>query len=345
AYPTPRAGCWEARLDAPFREALAEADPKPCVFAIPGNHDWYDGLRSFTNRFCYPNRLAAWETKQRRSYFAVALPGEWWLLGIDTQLGAAFDGEQIVFFSALRDAMPGDARVILCLPEPDWLERTPRARQTGESPSQQIERLIGREIDVAIAGDIHHYQRQVTIPGAASRRPLQRITAGGGGAYMVATDKPLPRVLRNRLERVASYPPAPTSKRYHKRLLAFPLLNPSFGLIPALLYPVLGLSALAALQLPPMLPASPDQFAEAIKDWAWFALPLLLVAAVILPFCERGSGVSRALAAGHLAAHVGLVVALSFFAQRLLAERSSWWAIAVLAAGGWIGGSALVGLY
>src|SRR5689334_8943087 len=48
-YPTPSSGGYEDRLKGPYRAALpaGAADPPPFLVALPGNHDWYDGLTAF----------------------------------------------------------------------------------------------------------------------------------------------------------------------------------------------------------------------------------------------------------------------------------------------------------
>ena len=68
--------------------------PEPEVFALPGNHDWYDSLVSFTRLFCSQRWFQGWRTRQRRSYFALKLPGRWWLVATDFQLGSDIDALQ-----------------------------------------------------------------------------------------------------------------------------------------------------------------------------------------------------------------------------------------------------------
>src|SRR4051794_12803737 len=46
-YPTASAAGYENRLVGPYRAALPlspDEDTAPSLYAIPGNHDWYDGL-------------------------------------------------------------------------------------------------------------------------------------------------------------------------------------------------------------------------------------------------------------------------------------------------------------
>jgi hypothetical protein len=357
-YPTPRGDNYEKRLFAPFRAAIEkELASAPVVLAIPGNHDWYDGLAAFTRLFCYPeNWFAAWETKQTRSYFAAQLPGDWWLLGIDIQFGAQLDKPQLEYFEQVEKKMSPKSRVVLCMPEPGWLDLRRSHRETTVEPAMQIEQILKRRADLCLAGDLHHYQRHETIPTKPGEERLGRICAGGGGGFLHATQAPLRRRLRGKLAPKKSFPPAEESKRYRWRLLAFPILNPSFGLIPALVYTAFALSAL--LKNEPI-----DSFGEFVQaTWEYtpeiagrlgFIALLLLLSGSLLAFHEWRSRLSRLLAAGHLAAHLALIVGLSIGATKLAfrwAPPQPGWAqmaaaIGLMAAGSWVFGSGLVGLY
>jgi hypothetical protein len=357
-YPTPRGDNYEKRLFAPFRAAVEKRlASSPAVLAIPGNHDWYDGLAAFTRLFCYPgNRFAAWETKQSRSYFAAPLPGNWWLLGIDIQLGLQLDRPQLEYFRQVKQKMSSASRVILCMPTPDWLDLKRRYRETANDPAEQIEEILGRPPDLCLAGDLHHYQRHETIPSPEDENPHVRICAGGGGGFLHPTQAPLHRSIRNELEPKRSFPPAEESRRYRWRLLAFPILNPSFGVIPALFYTALALSALGN-----------NEPVGTLREFFWatwtnmpvtlgrlgFAALLLLLSGSLLAFHEWRSRLSRVLALGHLAAHLLLIGGLCIAATNLALRVSppeNWWAqtavaIGLMAVGSWILGSALVGLY
>ncbi len=86
-YPYPGDGAYQQRLVKPYSEALPQVpEPQPEVLAIPGNHDWYDGLVWFRRLFCSGGDFAAWKTRQSCSYFAARLPYSWWILGLDTGL-------------------------------------------------------------------------------------------------------------------------------------------------------------------------------------------------------------------------------------------------------------------
>ena len=60
--------------------------PGPQCFAIPGNHDWIDGLDTFQRHFQHKGWLGGWLLPQSNSYFALRLPHGWWLLALDLVL-------------------------------------------------------------------------------------------------------------------------------------------------------------------------------------------------------------------------------------------------------------------
>ena len=134
----PTATLHEQRLVQPYEAALRRTEaPHPHLYALPGNHDWYDGLAAFTRLFCARRWLAGWQTRQSRSYFALRLPRGWWLLGVDTQLESDIDFPQVEYFRAVEREMAPEDRVILCSAEPGALHATaePRApRLPGEQP-------------------------------------------------------------------------------------------------------------------------------------------------------------------------------------------------------------------
>ena len=81
-YPSANRRDYQDRLVRPFETARNYSNPpEPLVFALPGNHDWYDSLVSFTRLFCSQRWFQGWRTHQHRSYFALRLPRRWWLIG------------------------------------------------------------------------------------------------------------------------------------------------------------------------------------------------------------------------------------------------------------------------
>jgi hypothetical protein len=101
-YPYPSRQRYEHRFLGPFAVAGQHVDPADAVevLAIPGNHDWYDSLVNFRRIFCCAGKMAAWKTRQTRSYFAARLPAGWWLFGLDMQLDGDIDEPQARFLAA-----------------------------------------------------------------------------------------------------------------------------------------------------------------------------------------------------------------------------------------------------
>jgi hypothetical protein len=228
-YPTPSATGYEDRTTGPYKAALLAADQagaasatstvagdttgarpgttaRPTLVALPGNHDWYDGLTAFLRTFTQRRPIGGWRTVQTRSYFAVQLPGRWWLVGLDTQLGTYIDDPQIRYFREHLSANlePGDG-VIVCAPTPTWVhtgEGEPdafnalhfferdvvRRRQTPEGDGEET----GATVRLWITGDRHHYARYAEqLPGpeedSAPGQARQLVTCGLGGAYLLDT--------------------------------------------------------------------------------------------------------------------------------------------------------------
>lgn len=108
-YPTPSKINYQRRLITPYEAAFGDDDPevKPQVYAIPGNHDWYDGLNAFSKIFTsdLDRTFAGWITKQKRSYFALKLPQNWWLFASDGQLQSDIDTPQIEYFRKIAGSI------------------------------------------------------------------------------------------------------------------------------------------------------------------------------------------------------------------------------------------------
>jgi hypothetical protein len=153
------------------------------MFALPGNHDWYDGLTAFLRLFTQGRPIGGWATQQTRSYFAVALPQRWWLFAVDAQLTSYIDAPQLAYFQvAAAQLRPGDG-VILCWPTPAWAHRNPEDYDPIDFFDRDIIRPTGASIRVMLSGDYHHYARYASDDGS------QRITCGTGGAYLAATHR------------------------------------------------------------------------------------------------------------------------------------------------------------
>jgi hypothetical protein len=204
-YPTPDDDGYLRRMVDPYEMALpaAPGEPVPAdvphLLALPGNHDWYDGLQSFVKVFCRRTRVGGWVTPQARSYFALQLPHQTWLFGLDTQLNGDLDETQLGFFSSQK--VQAGQRVIFCLPEPQWLMANPYDCSTRlpNNLVRLLDHLALNEIEVPLlmAGDLHHYRRHSRGPEVAATAAGTRhlVTAGGGGAFLHPTHT-RPRGLR-----------------------------------------------------------------------------------------------------------------------------------------------------
>jgi hypothetical protein len=187
-YPVGDAAAYEDRTTRVFAMASpADPEPRPVVYAVPGNHDWYDGLTAFLRVFGQGEDFGSWRTQQARSYFVLQLPRNWWVLAIDIQLDTYIDKPQLDYFRRMcLEHIPDDASIILCTAKPSWYAH--------DSTRESMQRLLyflrhalggkGRNVRLLLTGDAHHYSRYSALDG-----DHQLITAGHGGAYTSATHR------------------------------------------------------------------------------------------------------------------------------------------------------------
>lgn len=110
AYPNATLDEYRARCVNPYNWAFTadrgKAEPERELFFVAGNHDWYDGLSAFTHQFCYESEaIGGWRCTQQRSYFAIKLPHDWWIWGVDVALGDGIDTGQLGYFQAIANDM------------------------------------------------------------------------------------------------------------------------------------------------------------------------------------------------------------------------------------------------
>ncbi|MFE4079524.1 hypothetical protein [Paenarthrobacter sp. YIM B13468] len=237
-YPVASPAAYENRMAGPYRMALPAPalrgplsavkpdrstqsgthNETPIMLALPGNHDWYDGLTSFIRMFTRQRSIGGWRTIQTRSYFAVRLTGKsptqgsdgpqegtpgWWLLGLDSQLGQYIDEPQLDYFyrNVTLQLQPGDA-IILCVAAPFWVD----AEHPGPNEFRQVNffeqdylrrrfnpesglfEATGANVRLWLTGDLHHYSRYEEQAAGQDLPPdparTQMITCGLGGAYL-----------------------------------------------------------------------------------------------------------------------------------------------------------------
>ncbi|HEX2661094.1 MAG TPA: hypothetical protein VHU40_22595, partial [Polyangia bacterium] len=228
------------RFTGPFNWAHADkrastpggepAGPERLLFAIPGNHDYYDSLSGFNRQFRSapdtrdrPLPIADFVRKQQASFTALKLPFDWLLCGLDSQEGK-LSFRQNRFFQDLLAPAGCPRRLILCTPEPTTafgsvddhatkpfvdlkLPRpffAPRADAKPAVAEGPGDRVPADCVHLDLAGDIHHYARYFG-PGDG-RTNYASVVAGGGGAFMHPTQTD---VERHRRERDPNHQPRP----------------------------------------------------------------------------------------------------------------------------------------
>ncbi len=257
-YPTPEKQEYENRFKIPFDRAnpCIDASPTadhPKMFAIPGNHDWYDGLGNFISLFCQKRQIGNWKTVQERSYFAIELPYNYWIFGIDVQLDSDIDQPQKEYFQqiAINKMKDGD-KVILCTAEPAWVYYQMYNDNESYKRLKYFEQLyitddaynlIGKKFKLVatITGDLHHYSHYDDEKEGYTNH---MITAGGGGAFLHPTHL-LPDKLtkqadvdysfqrskpKNEPTLNAAYPSKEDSRKLTFLNFAFPWFNKQFVL-------------------------------------------------------------------------------------------------------------------
>jgi hypothetical protein len=196
------------------------------IYAVPGNHDWYDGNTGFMRVFCdapalppepRPRALSVawWRDLLWRSPEVVdeqklaearalrpspaqrdSQPGPYWavdsgplrIIGIDTGLLGGIDQEQGEW---LKRVSRGPKPKILVTGSPIYVDNEyhPCAIEGGGTVDE-IVRDPANNYVVAIGGDIHNYQH---YPVDVDGRTIEYVVSGGGGAFMHATHT-IPRI-------------------------------------------------------------------------------------------------------------------------------------------------------
>ena len=256
-YPVASMREYEDRFIGPFQAALPHVEPGRTMVALPGNHDWYDGLTAFLQVFCSCQWIGGWKTVQRRSYFACQLPNGWWLWAIDIQFDTYIDQPQLEYFKAMADLVGGGDAIILCWAKPSWLEADPassaEARDQGWADAQKVRRgfetldwfertIVPKhaKVRLSLTGDAHHYARYESDDGE------HKITAGLGGAFVSATHHLTPTLTKRtwrdgarvatEFRRRAVYPSCEESRSMRWPVLARIYANRGFAAIPAAAY-------------------------------------------------------------------------------------------------------------
>lgn len=348
-YPIGDRETYEKKLLAVYETAMGWArEPHRTIYAIPGNHDWYDGVAAFSDWFCFRRWVGEYRAAQGRTYFALRLPGNWWLAAVDIQLGGEIDPAQLRYFEQIRRKMDEEPdvehRVLLVVAEPQWLRAATYRRHDGapsDEPLRMLVDMLGQRVRVFLTGDLHHYMR-------FSSRHTHKITAGGGGAFLHPTHVWLDRLRqanahdghprgaagfdvvaaapdavdidgrvyrvpprRERFEPVVEWPDERTSRELSHWVWAsfYRRENWAFAFVPALLYLVTGWA------ISPQRPKGPLSYASALESVVEAAVSpggvfyFLLLLSVVIAFTETRSRLKRVVGGSlHAAMHFSVMV-------------------------------------
>ena len=222
-YPAGEVEEYEHKFFYPYRDYGAP------IYALPGNHDWYDDLRGFMFHFCGrerqprrpkpsplsrawlrerlwrrnprvpdPSRVARMRALRSRPEQQGSLPSPYYvvttgpidLVAIDTGIVSGIDAAQGEW---LRGISRSPKPKILLTGKPIYVDgkRHECAIDGGRGGTvDEIVRDRASNYIAAIGGDVHNYQRYtVDVDG----RAIQYIVSGGGGAFMHATHK-IPKI-------------------------------------------------------------------------------------------------------------------------------------------------------
>nr|SBO99051.1 FIG01130093: hypothetical protein [Nonomuraea gerenzanensis] len=207
-YPTGSGNEYADKFFRPYQDYDAP------IYAIPGNHDWYDGLGGFMRVFCdapplkpKPDRglrgllwrkpetideakLAEARKLRGRPAQQATQPGPYWtiesdsllVVGVDTGIRNVIDEKQTAW---LRRVSLDPRPKILVTGKPIYTgNKYKPSPLEGGGTIDDIVRDPAHRYVAAIGGDVHNYQR---YPVRVGDRVIQYIVSGGGGAFMHAT--------------------------------------------------------------------------------------------------------------------------------------------------------------
>ena len=282
AYPRPTPENYESRFFRVFEDALpspsdvpkyyehhvsltspdnTSTDSKdgPVAYVVPGNHDWYDGLSCFVKYVLYRDWLGGWKLPQKKSYFLLKLPHDWFVFGFDNGLNNDIDPQQAAHFGEYAKDLPESAKVILVQHDPNWVldQYEDRGRPGKERTGKNIEFLMNGplrgKVMLRLAGDVHNYMRHEVKKD--SHEVIMKsdddlystptlVVSGGGGAFLHPThclgEEDLQKVAGTGGKdyiRKAEYPSVEVSKGLsYQNLTKFRARNWRFDVIGGLIY-------------------------------------------------------------------------------------------------------------
>ncbi len=210
-YPSGAMKDYEPKFYLPFK-----GFHKP-IYAVPGNHDWYDALESFTANFLEPKaaRVALRARReadlrlttttearidsmieqagflrreyqiqsalQRAPYFEI-LADQFSLIAVDTGILRRVDDDQFHWLEgALKRARDRFKLVILGHP----LYAAGRYQAGDEEEFAKVHALLKKHaVDVVMGGDTHDFEFYKESDAGGKGRSMYHFVNGGGGAYI-----------------------------------------------------------------------------------------------------------------------------------------------------------------
>lgn len=298
------------RFQAPFRWAyedlkeegkISDSGPRRPLFGIPGNHDYYDLIDGFGRQFVEPTSKEDQENReglkpqlsipgfkrcQTASYVALKLPFDWWLWGLDNEVGR-LDIRQQEFFKGLSSTQPG--KLIVATPEPSTVAGQ-RAKPDGKVakafadlnleqpflPDHELPPPGTCRLD--LSGDTHQYTRywgpSANGPGSApSANNYASVVSGLGGAFLHSSDTDV-----DDIKAQARYPLKEVSRVETARRLFSPVNIISGGYVA-----IFGALAAAIIFFGATIPASSRAVVEKLFNTLHVSIPPLLHAPGLFP--------------------------------------------------------------
>ncbi|CCW59812.1 unnamed protein product [Phytomonas sp. EM1] len=226
-----RLACADSTLRSDYRSVTGVLRSIPMFFAIPGNHDWFDGLSTFRKYITEKTWIGGWLMPQRSSFFVLKLPYNWFMLCTDTGNEQDIDMSQRNYFlNVIEKYMDDSSCVILATHEPGWLYDAMDKRTEPLQPEvNRVVQHLGARLRLRLAGDIHHYSRH--IPKDPLSEAPMLIVSGGGGAFLHGARKDRIISQGTRYIRGCAFPSSNTYVSLLSRLFWFRLINWKFDLI------------------------------------------------------------------------------------------------------------------
>lgn len=211
-YPAGGVTEYEDKFFWPYREYPG------AIYAVPGNHDWYDDCTAFMRWFCgaetappnespglspkcwlrrllwrRPPRTSASELAKMKTFAMPGQPGPYFaidtgpllLVGIDTGIIGGIDAQQAAWLKRVSRQSPKPK--ILLTGKPIYVdgEHHPGPIEGSKETVDEIVTAAEHNYIAAIGGDIHNYQRYPVR--LEDGRTMLYLVSGGGGAFMHET--------------------------------------------------------------------------------------------------------------------------------------------------------------